>query len=202
MADNSTQNKDELNALSKKFSISNFLTDLPRMLNEAFGTIVKYILKFYDPDENRIRCERLDATYINATTIVAQNLRFRGKNGAVYDYTDLGSIVEQCEKLINEITSISKKQIDSLPIYPLQGWPLWADYYNSHPETTMENVNKIVLVTDGVDILQVDCDTEELIWCTSGVADEAIYLCGADMCLYKYHENEKYWENIGKYSEQ
>ena len=201
MADNSTQNRDELNALSKKFSISNFLTDLPRMLNDAFDVVVKYILKFYDPDRNSIKVDKLDATYIDATTIVAQNIRFKGSNGVIYDYKDIGSILENIQKKIKEFSHISKEQIDSLNMFPLQGWPLYADYYNTHPTGDDIPDNCVVLTSNGIDVYELDCDTEEPVWSSKTVADQSIYVCGNDWNIYQYNKDGRFWKNLGKYKE-
>ena len=200
MADNSTQNRDELNALSKKFSISNFLTDLPRMLNDAFDVIVKYILKFYDPDRNSIKVDKLDATYIDTTTIVAQNLRFKGSNGVIYNYEDIGSILDDIQKKIAEFSHITKDQIDSLNTFPLQGWPLYADYYNYHPTDNIPE-NCVVLTGDGIDVYEFDCDAEDYVWSSKNITDQSIYVCGADWNIYQYNKDGGFWKNLGKYSE-
>ena len=107
----------EVRSKCTKFSIKNFITDLPRMLNEAFGTICDCIFSFYDADNGDIHLKniaKLEASYIDATTVVAQNLRFKGSDGTMYNYNDIGSILEKIEKKISSISNISKSQIDSL----------------------------------------------------------------------------------------
>ncbi len=214
MADNSNVNKKELQNLGSKFSISNFLTDLPRMLNDAFGTVVKYILNFYDPDNHNIgtgtkgSINKISATYIDATTVVAQNLRFKGKNGQVYNFEDIGDMLVELENRISQTTFISKKQIDSLDLNPVQGWPLYADYYNSHPSNPEEGC--VVLVSGGIDVwerfCEIDEETGETVekyeWTTHDVVDQTIYVCGdGEMTLYQYQAMNEYWKVIGKYSD-
>lgn len=212
MADNSNVNKKELQDLGSKFSISNFLTDLPRMLNDAFGTVVKYILNFYDPDNHGLGTgskgpiNKISATYIDATTVVAQNIRFKGKSGHVYDLEDVADLLAGFEDKMKQITFISKKQIDSLDINPIQGWPLYADSYISHPVNPIEG--SVVLVNDGIEVYELVCEEDEYgntkeyyKWTKHGVVDQTIYLCGADMNLYQYQEIDEYWKVIGKYSD-
>lgn len=84
----------ELNELSSKFSIRNFVADLPRRLNETFKKIVDCITYFYDPDEEILRARKLEVTYIDATTVVAQNLRFKADNGQVYTLDRIAEIIQ------------------------------------------------------------------------------------------------------------
>ena len=105
---------DNLSSLSTKFSISNFLSDLPRMLNDAFGAIVECIMSFYDPESKALKSERLETNYIEATTIVTQNIRFNSDNGVVYDLENIGNEIEDIKRKLNEFTPILKSQIDQL----------------------------------------------------------------------------------------
>jgi len=212
MADNSNVNKKELQDLGSKFSISNFLTDLPRMLNDAFGTVVKYILNFYDPDNHNIgtgtkgAINKISATYIDATTIVAQNFRFKGKSGHVYELEDIADMIAEFEEKMKQITFISKKQIDSLAINPIQGWPLYAESYNVKPSNPQEGC--VVLTSKGIEVFERFCEKDEndnvtdiYKWTEHDVLDQTIYLCGADMNLYQYQAIDEYWKVIGKYSD-
>lgn len=95
----------QLKDLCTKFSIKNFVADLPRMLNDAFTVLYDCITTFYNPDDNSIKCRKLDVTYIDATTVVAQNLRFKGSNGVIYNYNDIGKILSELEERVQNIES-------------------------------------------------------------------------------------------------
>ena len=96
------------------FSVKNFISDLPRLLNEAMKLIYMCITKFYSIDEDKIKCNKADIDYINATTIVTQNLTFRGTNGTIYRYEDIVNRLSQMEDRLNTITNITREQIDRI----------------------------------------------------------------------------------------
>ena len=99
----------EVRSKCTNFSIKNFVADLPRMLNEAFNTICDCIFSFYTDDNGNIHLKNIaksQESYIDATTIVAQNLRFKGSDGVTYNYNNIGSKLEQMEKMINSISNI------------------------------------------------------------------------------------------------
>lgn len=96
------------------FSIKNFIPDVPRMLNEVFTKIYNCVTKFYDIDENEISCSKLKAGYIDATTIVAQNLTFKGQSGELYNYNDIASIITELREKVNSIVPITQQQLDTL----------------------------------------------------------------------------------------
>lgn len=104
----------ELSKIKSAFSIKNFITDLPKMLNNVFTIIYKCITDFYDPDANKIKVNKLEAGYIDATTIVAQNLTFKGSNGELYNYNDIATILEELERKVNNILPITREQLDAL----------------------------------------------------------------------------------------
>ena len=106
--------RDELKSLSGKFSIKNFVADLPRMLNDAFKKIVECITDFYDPDNETLTAKRLDVTYIDATTIVAQNIKFKADNGQTFTLNDIANSISQVKEFMNGMTYITKDQIDEL----------------------------------------------------------------------------------------
>lgn len=109
-----TVNNETLAKIKDSFSIKNFIADLPRMLNETFTIIYNCITKFYDPDQNKVKCNKLEASYIDATTIVAQNLTFKGSNGETYNYNDIAATLSALEQKINSIVPITQQQLDDL----------------------------------------------------------------------------------------
>lgn len=104
----------ELSKIKSSFSIKNFIADLPKMLNNVFTIIYKCITDFYDPDANKIKVNKLEAGYIDATTIVAQNLTFKGSNGELYNYNDIATILGELERKVNNILPITREQLDAL----------------------------------------------------------------------------------------
>lgn len=167
------------------FSIRNFIADLPRMLNEAFGTLCDIIFSFYDKNDGNIvfkNISRLESTFIEATTVVAQNLRFKGTDGKSYDLNNIGIVLSSLESQIKELQ--------------LKGsWPLYADYYMSRPTSNITEGCK-VLVTNGIDVYINGA------WETKPVSDGATYLCGNNNHVYKRNEslNENLkWVDLGEY---
>lgn len=190
----------EVRSKCTKFSIKNFVADLPRMLNEAFSAICDCIFRFYDADNGDIHLKniaKLEASYIDATTVVAQNLRFKGSDGTMYNYNDIGSILEKIEKKINSISNISKSQIDSLDVYPFQPWPLYADFYMIRP--TDPDPGCKVLSEFGLTILDEDPETHEYDWFDTPVEDGVTYLCGHDLHIYKRDKETNRWIDLGSY---
>ena len=189
----------EVRSKCTKFSIKNFVADLPRMLNDAFGTICDCIFSFYDADNSDIHLKniaKLEASYIDATTVVAQNLRFKGSDGTIYNYNDIGSKLEQMEKTLNSITFIKKEQIDSLGLY-LQPWPLYADFYMIRP--TSPEAGCKVLSEFGLTIWDEDPETHKYKWFDTSVEDGVTYLCGYDLHIYKRDNETSRWIDLGSY---
>ena len=190
----------EVRSKCTKFSIKNFVADLPRMLNEAFSTICDCIFSFYDADNGDIHLKniaKIEASYIDATTVVAQNLRFKGSDGTMYNYNDIGSILEKIEKKINSITFIKKEQIDSLGTYPFQPWPLYADFYMNRPPNPEHGCK--VLSEFGVTIWDEDPETHEYDWFDTPVTDGVMYLCASNLHIYQRDEETKRWMDLGSY---
>ncbi len=104
----------EFAKIKNAFSIKNFIPDVPRMLNEVFTLIYNCIMTFYNPDKNEIECTRLKAGYIDATTIVAQNLTFKGQGGELYNYQDIATILTELRQKVNSIVPITQQQLDTL----------------------------------------------------------------------------------------
>jgi hypothetical protein len=190
----------EVRSKCTKFSIKNFVADLPRMLNEAFSTICDCIFSFYDADNGDIHLKniaKLEASYIDATTVVAQNLRFKGSDGTMYNYNDIGSILEKIEEKIKSISNISKSQIDSLDVYPFQPWPLYADFYMIRPASPEPGCK--VLSEFGLTIWDEDPETHEYEWFDTPVENGVTYLCGSDLHIYKRDKETSRWIDLGSY---
>lgn len=189
----------EVRSKCTKFSIKNFVADLPRMLNDAFGTICDCIFSFYDADNGDIHLKNianLEASYIDATTVVAQNLRFKGSDGKTYNYNDIGSILEKIEKKINSISNISKSQIDSLGVY-FQPWPLYADFYMIRP--AIPDAGCKILSEFGLKIWDEDPETHKYKWFDTPVEDGVTYLCGDNLHIYKRDNETSRWIDLGSY---
>jgi hypothetical protein len=190
----------EVRSKCANFSIKNFVADLPRMLNEAFNTICDCIFSFYTADNGDIHLKniaKLEASYIDTTTIVAQNLRFKGSDGTMYNYNDIGSKLEQMEKTLNSITFIKKEQIDSLNMYPFQPWPLPADAYMIRPENPSAGYK--VLSEFGLTVWDKDPETQKYDWFDFPVTDGVMYLCSSDFHIYQRDNNNKIWKDLGSY---
>ena len=190
----------EVRSKCTNFSIKNFVADLPRMLNEAFNTICDCIFSFYTADNGNIHLKniaKLEASYIDATTIVAQNIRFKGSDGVMYNYNNIGSKLEEIENTLNSITCIKKDQIDSLGIYPFQLWPLYADFYMNRPENPEHGCK--VLSNFGVTVWDENPDTHEDDWFDTPVTDGVMYLCASNLHIYQRDEESKRWIDLGNY---
>ena len=190
----------EVRSKCTNFSIKNFVADLPRMLNEAFNTICDCIFSFYTADNGDIHLKniaKLEASYIDATTIVAQNIRFKGSDGVMYNYNNIGSKLEQIENTLKSITCIKKDQIDSLGTYPFQPWPLYADFYMNRPEKPERGCK--VLSDFGVTVWDENPDTNEYDWFDTPVTDGVMYLCASNLHIYQRDEESKRWIDLGNY---
>lgn len=108
--------------LKNKFSIRNFITDLPRMLNEAFTVIYEVVTKFYDISNDKIKVNSADIDYLRATTIVSNNITFNSSTGETFNYANLTNEIDELKSRLDNITFITKKQLDTLnaAIYPTQ----------------------------------------------------------------------------------
>ena len=190
----------EIRSKCTKFSIKNFIADLPRMLNDAFSTICDCIFGFYTSDNGDIHLKniaKLEASYIDATTVVTQNLRFKGSDGVMYNYNDIGAILGKIEKKMETINPITKDQIDELGIYQFNPWPLYADEYMVKPET--QTVGYKVLTEAGLSVLEKNDITNKYNWTEKSVQDGAVYLCGSNLHLYNRDESGKRWIDLGSY---
>ena len=92
----------DLNKLKTKFSVKNFITELPNMLNNALTVICNCITDFYVPDENKIKCNKAEIGTIEATTITVQNLSIKGANSQ-YNYGDIPNILDDLQRKMNQI---------------------------------------------------------------------------------------------------
>lgn len=191
--------KETLQSLSKKFSINNFVADLPRMLNDAFNTVVSCILDFYNPDEQSVSLNKVKATYIDATTVTAQNMKFKGNDGELYNYKELLDKILVLENAISKITNITKEQIDALHVYPVQSWPLYADGIGTESSVTSPTEGyKLLLQNGGANGLATYTSGS---WVETTVDDGAMYLCASDWHVYKYivSNSNGNWMDLGSY---
>jgi len=103
---------EELNGLKNKFSVKNFITELPNMLNNAFATICTCITEFYVPEEKKIKCTKAEIGTIESTTIIAQNLKLKGANSQQFNYADIPNMIKRMQDKINEIVDDFNKLED------------------------------------------------------------------------------------------
>ena len=87
----------------KQFSIKNFISDLPRLLNDAFKTVCDCINGFYDSEKDEINVQKANIDYIVATTIVAQNMKIADSSSGTYNFQ---SLIDRIEALENEMVNI------------------------------------------------------------------------------------------------
>lgn len=102
---------EDLNELKTKFSVKNFITELPNMLNNAFTTICNCITDFYVPEENKIRCTKAEIGTVESTTIVVQNLKLKGAN-TQFNYADIPNMLKRMQDKINEIVDDFNELVD------------------------------------------------------------------------------------------
>lgn len=172
--------KSELNDLKTTFSIKNFVPDIPRLLNKAFEKIVNCITYFYDPDEEVIKANKAEITYIDATTIVAQNLKFKSENGQIYTLDQLADSVIALQGHTIEVLDIPRK------------WPLYSDYYMNRPQNPSDGCK--VLISTGVEIYSSSNHT----WTSHTVDDDVIYLVASNMHIYQFDQGQG-WMDLGTY---
>lgn len=112
----------QFSELKEKFSIRNFISDLPRMLNNAFTVIYEVITQFYDITNDKIDVTSAKITYLNADTIVSNNITFNSSTGETFNYANLTNDVAELKSRLDNITFITKRQLDTLnaAIYPTQ----------------------------------------------------------------------------------
>lgn len=192
--------KSEILSKCTSFSVKNFIADLPRLLNDAFNAICDCIFSFYNNEDGDIHLEnigKIEAGYIDATTVITQNLRFKGANGVIYNYNDIATLISNLEKKIDNIKNITKEQIDSLDMQPFQPWPLYADYYLTKPENP--DVLCKVLTEFGLSVWTENEDTNDYEWVDVAVLDGAMYLCGDDLHIYKRDLATSRWIDLGSY---
>ena len=90
------------------------MTDLARLINKAFSTVIECITQFYNPDTDKITCTSADIDYLTVADLVATNLSLRDDTGAVYTLDSLATMVTQLKDRVDQITAISKEEIDAV----------------------------------------------------------------------------------------
>jgi len=108
----------KLKALGNSFSVKSFISDLPRLINNALSTIVNVLLSFYTPTSdskgNIHDINRLECTYIDAVTVNARNLIITTANGEKVNYADLATKISKLESDLSKIKAITKEQIQEI----------------------------------------------------------------------------------------
>ena len=102
----------DLKKLETKFSIKNFISDLPRMLNEAFSVIYKCITSFYDPDKDTLKSSSAEIDYITASTIVCQNITIKNSDSSIIDPAiaiEIKALKEKIDDLYEKIEEVKTK---------------------------------------------------------------------------------------------
>lgn len=97
--------KNEVQALGTKFSIKNFISNLPNMLNNAFGILSNVIISFYDPDTKTLTAIKAEIDTINATTIITKNIRFSSSTDEIMSYEDLVAEIVNIKARLDELTN-------------------------------------------------------------------------------------------------
>lgn len=108
-----TNMNEKIASIKNMFSIKNFITDLPRMLNNAFAIVSDVILKFYDADKNKLEATFVEADNITASTIITQNITFTGSNGSRFKYDDIATKLANLEEKINSIIPITQEEFET-----------------------------------------------------------------------------------------
>ena len=87
----------------KKMSVSNFISDIPRLFNNAIESITNTISTFINEDENKIKAGSIEAANITATsTVICNNIIISD------DKIDVLSTLKMMQDEIDDL----KKQID------------------------------------------------------------------------------------------
>jgi len=115
MAEN--QRKTQLESLKHALSVKTFITDIPRIINNALALLVNTIFSFYTPTDathgDISNINRIDCTYLNATTVKARNLVISTDNGNM-DYSDIVRRLQLLEEKVERIQAIPKETIQSI----------------------------------------------------------------------------------------
>ena len=66
-----------------KVSIKNFISDLPRLLNENFNAISEVISRFYDEDTRKVTANNMEVSgNITTNSLTTNSANFRLSNGS------------------------------------------------------------------------------------------------------------------------
>lgn len=95
----------EIDSLDTRFSMRMFIADLPRVLNEAFALIKKFINTIYNCDTNELRATSMDTKTLKASTIITNNIAFQdssGQKNITYgEIEDMKIAIERIKDVLN-----------------------------------------------------------------------------------------------------
>ncbi len=98
-------NQSEIDSLDTRFSMRMFIADLPRVLNEAFALIKKFINTIYNCDTNELHATSMYTKTLKASTIITNNIAFQdsaGQKNITYgEIEDMKIAIERIKDVLN-----------------------------------------------------------------------------------------------------
>lgn len=96
--------KQDIETLNNRFSLNMFLTDLPRVLNNAFGVIQTALKQIYDASQDKITSDQAKFNRVEATTVIAKNLSLlNADNSDTISYDTITDILNRLEQIEQKI---------------------------------------------------------------------------------------------------
>ena len=81
-----------------KVSIKNFISDLPRILNENFSAISEVISRFYDENDKKLTADKMEISgNITTNSLTTNSANFRLSNGKTITIEEILTRLEQLE---------------------------------------------------------------------------------------------------------
>jgi len=88
----------------KELSIKNFMGDLPRIINENFAKLAKFLGNLYDEENERLVARNVEAEgEVTANTVNVNNLIIK-VNGKDYS---LAQVIEKLERLEDKVETLT-----------------------------------------------------------------------------------------------
>lgn len=84
-----------------KFSVKNFLADLPNMLNKNFEAILSTIASVFDYDNNMLKAQAIETNTAKMVTLNVNNINVIMQDGTVVSIAELIHRVHELESKIN-----------------------------------------------------------------------------------------------------
>ena len=98
----STKLKENINSLDARFSMRMFISDLPRVLNEAFMVVKNVFNSFYDAEKDEISTTTINVGTLKSSTIITNNIAIKdSSSGKTINYEELYEIKERLSKIEN-----------------------------------------------------------------------------------------------------